>query len=303
MTSKIDELFEQIFGWKPTKKGTSYEMISAAVMKLLGDKNPVFHDKKLMGKFSETLYQIDVLLMNDGNKIMGEAKDYTDRDSKVGRPDLQKLGGALGDLDVKAGAFFSATDYTKPAKDYAAASSEITGKEIELYHLRPSTKSDEKGRIKEILIQMHVLLPQYETGVFLPNCAEKGRRKLKEMKDRNIILEGTPIKIEVIYDKNGSPLTSIRELTSKSLGVDFKDKEAIGAFSIPGGHLKIHDELIEIDSISYRIPFSETIEEIVISANGEAKLLIKGENGNIDKLITDGDLKKVKFKEDGEAYI
>ncbi|WP_396126071.1 restriction endonuclease [Cytobacillus firmus] len=51
---------------------------------------------------------------------MGEAKDYTVQGNKVGRPDIQKLGGAFGDLkDIKEGLFFSATDYTKPAIKYA----------------------------------------------------------------------------------------------------------------------------------------------------------------------------------------
>ena len=114
MSSSIDILFEQLFGYKPKKSGEAYEIISAAVMKLFNKNCKVSHDEELRGTFSNTLYQIDVLLEHQSKKEMGEAKDYTVQGKKVGREDLQKLGGALVDLDeVSGGIFFSATDYTK----------------------------------------------------------------------------------------------------------------------------------------------------------------------------------------------
>ena len=155
--SQIDEFFKGIYGFYPKKEGAAYEMLAAAVTKLLSQDSRVQHDEQLRGQFSQTLYQIDVLEDAQGSKKFGEAKDYTDRNAKVGRPDLQKLGGALPDLPVDGGVFYSATDYTKPAKKYAENAKQITGKPIDLMHIRPSTEKDEEGRIKTIVFRIHIV--------------------------------------------------------------------------------------------------------------------------------------------------
>ena len=99
-------------------------MLASAVIKLFSKESKVFNDQNLKGQFSQTFYQIDTLLRKAKGTIMGEAKDYTGRNAKVGRPDLQKLSDALCDLEVTGGLFFSATDYTEPAKKYANAALE-----------------------------------------------------------------------------------------------------------------------------------------------------------------------------------
>jgi len=114
MSSTIDELYESIFGELPKKKGTAYERLAAAAWKLLDDDSNVAHDTRIRGYFSKSSYQIDVDAIDKEGRHAGEAKDYTDRSAKVGRSDLQKLGGALPDIDVNSGKFFSATGYTKP---------------------------------------------------------------------------------------------------------------------------------------------------------------------------------------------
>lgn len=72
---------------------------------------------------------------------MLEAKYYSILGEKVGRDDIQKLNGALVDLDAfHRGVFVSATDYTKPAIEYAMASEKMPhGKPIDLYQVRNST--------------------------------------------------------------------------------------------------------------------------------------------------------------------
>lgn len=126
--SPIDDLFFQIFGYHPSKSGKSYEMLAAAATKLLFPERAVKHDVNLQGLLSETLYQLDVMVNRGEVSQFGEAKDYTERNAKVGRPDLQKLGGALPDLPVDGAIFYSATDFTTPAKAYAQNSEAITGR-------------------------------------------------------------------------------------------------------------------------------------------------------------------------------
>ncbi len=90
--STIDDLFFGIFGFYPSKAGQAYEMLVSAVLKLVLNKD-IEYNQFERGIYSETVYQLDGLIRGDNYPI--EAKDYTLRDSKVGRPDLQKLEGAL----------------------------------------------------------------------------------------------------------------------------------------------------------------------------------------------------------------
>ena len=115
MASPIDKLFEVVFGFVPAREGEAYEKFASIACKLLDKDQKIVHDTRIRGEFSKSLYQIDVLTTKENAVSFGEAKDYTDREGKVGRPDLQKLGGALPELPVQSGTFFSATGYTKPA--------------------------------------------------------------------------------------------------------------------------------------------------------------------------------------------
>jgi hypothetical protein len=303
MTSPIDQLFEEIYGYKPTKSGEAYELLASAVAKLISKTDDVAHDKKLRGLFSQTLYQIDVLIGTNQQQLMGEAKDYTERASKVGRGDLQKLGGALNDLEVSGGVFYSATDYTGPAKKYAQAAGSILGKDITLYHLRPSTELDEEGRIKTICIQMKIYLPEYHKAKFEPVWSEKGKEKIINLITDGHIKEGdNTLIIEEFFDEDGQILTTIHDLTSRYFGGGYGNN-AIGSFFLPGAHVKIDGHLVGINGITYDVPFSETIEEIVFESNGSPKLLIKDEKGNINRLLTDEDLRKVRFTDTGKADV
>ncbi|WP_338473342.1 restriction endonuclease (plasmid) [Niallia sp. XMNu-256] len=294
MSSPIDLLFEEIFEYKPKKAGEAYEILAAAVTKLLGKGSQVKHDEKMRGTFSETLYQIDVLLEQQSKKEMGEAKDYTVKGAKVGRADLQKLGGALVDLpDIDGGIFFSATDYTKPAKKYAEASQKIFGKEIKLFNLKPSTELDEQGRIMIITIEMHILLPIYKKAKFTPLFSDSGQVEITRLIESGQLEQGgMKLSIEEIYDDNRNVITTVKELTSNNFGGN-SSFNAKGTFYLKGRYISISGFLIEILGITYDIPFSETIETIEIHSQGKAKLLLKDQFGHIDKLITDDELRNI----------
>ena len=300
MPSPIDDLFLEIFGFLPNKDGASYEMLASAVMKLLFEKQDVFHDQQVRGAISKTMYQIDVLMKTGAINIAGEAKDYSITRNKVGRPDLQKLAGAIPELPIADALFFSATDFTKPAKKYAQASEEMFGKQIHLFHLRPSTALDEEGRIKTIILSFHIFTPVYEKADFRPSVTASAQAMLTEKVKSGELKEGASnIAIDTIYDKNGKVLTTIHDLTSRPFASGFLTV-AEGSFWLPGGHIKFGKYLVEIHGLTFKIPYEETIQQIEISSNGEAKLLIKSEDHGIDKLISEGDLKKIKFLPDGK---
>jgi hypothetical protein len=290
--SPIDILFKSIFGYLPTKRGQAYEIIAAIVTKILEENTSVSHDTQIRGRFSQTLYQIDVLTEKENTKAFGEVKDYTIKNKKVGRDDIQKLGGALRDLNIDEGLFFSATDFTKPAKQYAEASKDITGKPITLFNLRPSTEKDEEGRIKSIHIDISTLLPNYQDGQYVPIWTADGKSLLNR--------ENTKIAISDIYDSNGNILYTIRELTDTHLGGSI-NQQAIGCIITPNGHIKIKDKLVPIHGIYYSIPFYKIEETVIIQSDGVAKLLVKSDNGKVDKLVFDTQLSEYFVDDNGKV--
>ena len=300
--SQIDEFFKDIYGHSPKKDGTAYEMLAAAVVKLLSQDSCVKHDEQLRGLFSQTLYQIDVLEDAQGSKKFGEAKDYTDRNAKVGRPDLQKLGGALPDLPVDGGIFYSATDYTKPAKKYAANSEQITGKPIELIHIRPSTEKDEEGRIKTIVFHLHILIPDYEKANFSPIWTLDGQTTLNRLVNEEKLSEHVSLELNEFYGSDGAVQKRISELTATNLGGSMNEN-AQASFWLPDCYVKVGEHLIPIHGLTYDIPYSETVEQFEINANGTAKLLVKSELGELDKLITDNQLSSIEFDIDGNPQL
>ncbi|QLG42072.1 MULTISPECIES: restriction endonuclease [unclassified Paenibacillus] len=262
-------------------------------MKLLYKESKVTHDEKLRGEFSNTLYQIDVMLEDKSKKRMSEAKDYTVKGAKVGRGDIQKLSGALVDLnEVTGGAFFSATDYTKPAMEYAEASSKMFGKDIQLYNLRPSTELDEEGRITKILITISIFTPKDNEIVYTPIFSENGKEKIDQLIKEGKLVEGkVQVLIENFYDENRNVITSLSELASTNIHKGFEDM-AQGSFYLKGQFLEISGHLIELLGLSYCVPFLKTDETIEVNPYGKHKLLIRNQDGSINKLITDEEIKK-----------
>jgi restriction endonuclease Mrr len=115
--SPIDDLFYSLYKFYPNKKGRAFELLVAAAIKIITGKK-VDPDKHVKGEYSKTDYQIDGILYDDKGEVMIEAKDYTARDEKVGRDDLQTMQGALTELKFIKGVFASATDFTRPARKY-----------------------------------------------------------------------------------------------------------------------------------------------------------------------------------------
>ena len=260
----------------------------SAVCKLLEPHLPVFHDQRMRGLFSKTLYQLDVRTDTGQGARFGEAKDYTLDSRKVGRADIQKLAGALSDLPIAGGQFFSATDYTKPARQYAAHAEEISGKPIDLIDLRPTVEQDLEGRVLSVTLRVHILSPEFHNA-FKPITTPEGNYTLKTITspvEKQIALE-----ISDILDVNGNTLTSLHELTSTKYS-ECDSEVARGCFLTPGGYLPILGKLVGIYGLEYNIPFKVQVFDIVVRIDGKATLTAQNADGTLDKIITDTDLRK-----------
>lgn len=301
MSSPIDDIFNDVFGYTPKKDGTAFEMLSAIAMDFIFDDSEIAHDQKIRGQFSETLYQIDSLAKYENDITVGEAKDYSERDGKVGRPDLQKLGGAFPDLEeTTKGTFFSATGYTKPAQKYAKQAQNIVGKPIDLYRLEPTIERDKDGTIQKIVITGHIMVPLMNEGTFTPVITDDGEKKLREDLEENESKEYST-EISDFYDKDGNVIDSLYHITSTQGQQGFnKDTQiAKSKYDLKGSYIKINDKLIEIEALEYEIPYREIVKVMEITNNSEARLTLKTLDGDVISILSDAKLKKYSFDNDG----
>lgn len=297
MSSPIDKFFEEIFGHSANKSGAAFEKLAAIVTHMISG-GEVKHDDRLRGQFSKTLYQLDVYQKKNGTSSMGEAKDYTSRNSKVGRGDIQKLGGALPDLEeIDCGLFFSATGYTNPAIKYANEAEDFIGKPIVLYGLRPSTELDEQGFIKKIIINVHMSIPCPHDAKWLPHLTVNGLRSLYKGRE-----EGVEIKtgLRCFYDESGKEKLSLHKLTSYGYGdVNMETNKSHACFLLPDHYIDINGVFVEIHGLEYEMPHIHQTEVIQISDDSENRLVLLDSQGNAKKIITDKKIREYAFDENG----
>lgn len=289
--SEIDELFNRLMGYYPTKAGQAYEIISAAALGMVKSQIAE-HNRFIKGESGGRPYQLDGLL---GGDAMVESKDYTIEDKKVGRPDLQKMQGALTDLkDIKEGYFTSATKYTRDAVKYAEGTeTNELQKPITTVDIRPSTEEDEKGRIKKIVIHMSFYAPDCDRGKIDVIFAEGGREMISDyLKSKG--LTQCSFGTGELYDSKGDYLITIAELSRSNPPKFNEDDEYIsGEFLIDGAYIKFYDILVPIKGIGYKdVPIVKGSDELIIEDRGDATLLIQSDKMGVNKLITDVDLKK-----------
>lgn len=288
--SEIDELFFRLMGYYPNKAGEAYEIISAAALGIVKQQEAE-HNRFLKGESGGRPYQIDGLL--NGN-IMVESKDYTIEDKKVGRPDLQKMQGALTDLpDIEEGYFTSATNYSRDAIKYAQGTeTNERHKEITTFDVRPSTPEDKKGRILSIHVTMKWSSPNFERGKTSFKFAEKSRKMIEDYMRQHGMKECS-LTVSVLYDKDGNVMTTIAELSRDNQPMyDDNTVTVSGEFPIDA-YLKFYDILVPVTGIAYKeVPIERGTETFVIEAQGDATILIKSDKAGINKLLTDVELKK-----------
>ncbi|MGH8462143.1 MAG: restriction endonuclease [Stenotrophobium sp.] len=305
MTSPIEKIYKEIFGSLPSKSGAAFERLAAIAMALLEEGN-VTHDSRLRGQFSKTLYQLDVHHQSTDGQIskMGEAKDYSERGSKVGRGDVQKLAGALPDLQpIDAAAFFSATGYTSPAKKYAENATSITGgKPITLYELATSTEQDEQGFIKTIVINLHLEIPHPHRGTFIPILTEQGQHVLKD----RFLRDGAAqfqyqMGLSEFFDANGNSILSLGKLTASGYGcIHDDDKSAHGCYWLPRHHINISGVLAEIHGLEFTVPYSFMEREVRITDDSTHRFVVRDKNGTPLRILTDEKIRTFTFDEDGQ---
>jgi hypothetical protein len=292
--SPIDDFFFSLYGFYPTKAGQALELLATAALKIMNKDNKVYYDQYVKGEYSDQVYQIDGVI---GEKSI-EAKDHTIKNEKVKRPEVQNQEGGLVDLPYSEGIFASATGFTRYAKKYANGTNiNPKTKKIDLYNIRPSTIEDEQGRVKTVILEFTVTGLNFRAAKITPLFTKEGHANMGKL----FPVGEVSIKIDAIYNNNGSVFLTMGDWT-KSLNyehtLDEGKKEIAGNAKFEEKYLKINEHLIEIQGLSYIVPIQELTERIEIQQKGNACLYVRNEDGTVDTLLTDIQMKNVVFDKD-----
>lgn len=292
--SSMDEFFHGIYGFYPEKAGQAYELLVNAALKIINKDSDVKYNQFKEGIYSQQKYQLDGI-KDDKESI--EAKDYTIRNEKVGRPDVQKQEGGLIDLPYEGGIFASATGYTRNAEKYAEGTyKNPNGKPIDLYDIRPSTEEDEEGRIKTIIVNINSIYLDFNNWIVTPIFTKESREELLNQFGENRI----PIMMGAIYNSDKSIFITVKDWTnSLNSLINFEDNNdvLIGETDFSNKYILIQDALYGISKIRYQIPIRRDSQELRIEQDGNACLLVKNSDGTTNTLLTDVQLKNINFVE------
>ena len=257
--SPIDNFFYNIYGFYPEKAGQAYELLANAALKIINKDSEVKYNQFRDGTYSQQKYQLDGI---KDEKESVEAKDYTLRNEKVGRPDVQKQEGGLIDLPFDGGVFASATGYTRNAVKYAEGTYKMpNGKPIDLYDIRPSTEEDEEGRVKTIVINIIAISLSFESGKFEPVFTKDSTEKLlKRFPDGR-----AHIKLDKIFNSDKSVFLTISNWTKRiNNEAMFEDENDLleGEQLFPNKCILVDDNYYEILKIKYSIPIVRLTQEL-----------------------------------------
>lgn len=303
--SPIDKFFESLYGFVPSKKGVAYELLANAAVKVLHPELDISYDMHLKDLYSDTKFQLDGLISSSDNaeKTMLEAKDYTARktDGAVGRGDLQKEEAALNSLDVQNGIFASATGYSSDAVKWAESTKlNPLHKPINLYDIRQSTVEDEKGRIKEIHVQLHLYYNDEENAKVETQISptddqleriKQGDTSAKSVRTRDIIL----------YDSSHRAITDVEEIT-KSLNHEMGATLIDETITYQDTYLLIRGEYVLLHALHFSIPVKEIVETIVIKADGTPCVYVNNNTTGDSTLLTDVQLRNVAFEDNKVVF-
>lgn len=276
----------------------AFEKFVAIATRHRSERGHVTHDAVLKGDHSGTAYQIDVLHRDSDSQSMGEAKDYSLRGGKVGPADVQKLVGALCDLDyIDTGVFWSATNYTEPARLYAEAAFEMSGKSITLMVLRPSTPEDESRFVRTIITTGRHYFPLVDESRFTVHWTQEGREILLASIPRHQTHMTFDVNMQEILDADGTVVTSLAALTKKGYAWPSEDNISRVCYWLPGLFMDANGMRVPILGIEYEMPFYVHTTSAEVTTTSPYSLVVVDENGKPAQVLTEANLQSYHFDE------
>ena len=165
-----------------------------------------------------------------------------------------------------------------------------------------SSTSDEEGRVKTCILEFIIKMLNFREAIITPMFTKDGYYTMGKMFPEGKI----PIKIDAIYNKDGSIFISMEDWTyslNSEYNLEEEKTEIIGKANFSDKYIKVNSQLIAIRGIDYKVPIQKATEKFVIQKDGKSCLYIKNEDGTVDTLLSDIQMKNVKFDEEKKEVI
>ena len=291
--TKYDALYDRLVTPLRTKSGTKYERLAALVLQSLHGKHAVLHDFKLAGD-SEVKHQIDVLLEENGRprRILIECKDFDQSGKPVGLGIVRDFRSVVEDTGADEAFILTCTGYTREAKKYAKA------KSIKLAVMRIFEDADWEGRIKRIVVELHVQSPPHFHGIsfdfdadekaqFVAEFSRQGMGETSFRSDAPVFFVSPSERVQFMeYLRREAEIEAARTgLTAISLQLDPKIwKVQVGAGSeIPFTRFEAKSEVPAPDVITTEVA-SDRIAELILEGFRDDEVVVFADQVQANKI-------------------
>jgi hypothetical protein len=159
---------------------------------------------------------------------------------------------------------------------------------------RASTEANKDGGVTTITLKMVMHVAEYEQGEFSLIFTDESTEMIAQREPEGLQITS---EIEKFYDAQGNITTTLDELGDLlSVAAGDEDFVASGGWILTGQYLGYKNELYGVRGVEYSIPVRAIKYKIVIENNGQAKLFVRSESGEIDRQIKEVDLRKATFQ-------
>lgn len=259
------------------KPGTAYEIFVKNVYEILNkidgmtDIN-IQHDVKIKGK-SGTLHQIDVYwtFCRAGvtYRVAIECKDYK---SKVSKEKVMAFRDKIEDIgnDIR-GIFATSSGYQSGAIKYG----ESYG--IQMMEIRRPTDDDWNGRIRNIAIELHILIPTNISAHFL--ISEEDCKKLSSVEKSCLNSTQIPVLFDEADNEDNEAVmynrASVQELFSEVPSPKQAQNNITYRFLFKKGIIYINNKIIPVKSVVFKYDLTDEIEHVEIKGEDYIKAVVK----------------------------
>lgn len=271
--SRYDELHDRYNTILTNKAGTRYEILAAFVFKALEELNTVIHDLSLGGE-SDVAHQIDVSVETNGvqRRVLIECKDFDISGEKIGLNILRSFRSVLEDTKADEGIVVTCNGFTADAQKYAKA------KGIKLVVLRAFEQADMAGRIRTVVVNLHVLAPK--TPTVTVKLSDANQRLIAEECARVGISVGVSI-TDPVYFVRGSERIQFNDFLTLKMRAAMRAAKAHESHtvSVPpdGWSIQVDNGvLIPFDAIQVEFEMDEQIHQIKTTSDRIAELILSG---------------------------
>ena len=132
---------------------------------------------------------------------------------------------------------------------------------------------------------MTMVVPDYSNGKFDYAWTKEAIDKFEK---NGLLDKQVTMVLDSFYNKNGEIDCLLMDFTRENQPIHVKmdDEYGQGCWLLPYRYIKYEDELYGIKGIQYKIPYNRSTTTFKIEAEGTPKILIKSEDGKINKLLT-----------------